>query len=256
MVTLEYHLHVPIAFMGGLIGMGGETVKKLQNDSECEFRIAPKEKTELRSVILVGSNIPVALEMMFELFKEEITKAAQGALAPKNLTDVFTFKISVAVNQVGAIIGKGGKGVEQLREQFKCSVKVKGQGDVELSGTVDAIKGATLGIWQQISTVLPSRLPPTSTMFAGPEIEVELIMMDETIGMLIGKRGETISQIRKQSRGVMIEIPSEKVDGKRRIKLKGTCGATARAHQVIATHIEEDERRKKRRDQATTASDK
>lgn len=235
--------------------MGGETVKKLQTETGCEFRIAPKEKAEHRLVILAGDTIADALERIFTLFAAEIAAAEQGALATKDIGSVFVFKLSVGSNQIGAIIGKGGKGAEKLREDYKCSVKIKGQGEVELEGTIHAIKGATIGIWEQISSVLPSRLPAANAMYAGPDIEVDFLMPDELVGMIIGKRGETISNIRKESRNVLIEISSEKeADGRRRIKLKGTCGATCRAHQLIASYIESDERRKKRKDRSKRES--
>jgi len=248
---MEMHLQVPIAFMGGLIGMGGETLKRLELETGCKFRIAPKEKAFLRLVVLSGNTIGDALVVMFNLFADEICKADQGALSTKDIGSTFIFKINVGSNQVGAIIGKAGKGAEALRADHNCSVKIKGHGEVELEGSIKCIQGATLSIWEMIQTVMPSRMPSLSnTQYAGPEIEVDILFSDEIIGMIIGKRGETISGIRKECRGVHIEIQGEKfADGRRYIKLKGTCSATARAHQLLAFYIESDERRKKRKEQ-------
>merc|ERR1719253_1836868 len=89
-------------------------------------------------------------------------------------------------------------------------------------------------------------------------ITCTLSLPDDTVGMLIGRRGNTISSIRRECAGVRIDIESpaegNETDregatnaGSREVILRCTIRATSRAHQMIAALVENDMRRKSRK---------
>eukprot|EP00397_Hematodinium_sp_SG-2012_P014929 GEMP01015191.1.p1 GENE.GEMP01015191.1~~GEMP01015191.1.p1 ORF type:complete len:292 (+),score=53.37 GEMP01015191.1:169-1044(+) len=290
---MEFNMRVPVAFMGGLIGYKGETIQAFKKDTGCDVRIAPKEKTDMRKVSISG-NIEVGIEKMFEVFSAQLEKASsgkengdsnhrnssdsanennaafwcemenpaeRGALSHMKKEQAFAFKVEVASNQVGAVIGKGGKSAESLRQTSHCQVKIQPHGEIEIIGKLEHVSNVMQIIWESIKHTPSRPLPPPAmaqhfnSLSSGPEVEVVLMIPSESVGLLIGKRGEHITQIRRHCVGVKIEISSEEGAARaqstthgnvqefsmdktmRKVTLRGSISATALCHQILASYL-------------------
>eukprot|EP00392_Amoebophrya_sp_AT5.2_P000173 g173.t1 len=270
----ELSIRVPVAFMGGLIGYQGDTIRKIQLDSGAAIKVLPRDPrvVDMRQVI-IAKDVDAGIQAMFLVFDRELKNATKGQLARMSEDHVFNFKVDVASNQIGAVIGRRGQGAISIRETSGCNVKIQGEGEVHLSGQLLQIRDAMQAVWESIKEI-PSlyNIMRVSESFyksplAGPTINVVLHLPDDTVGMLIGRRGNTISSIRRECTGVRIDIessthPSKEgaisttssgasqgpQEGIREVILRGTVRATCRAHQMIAALIENDMRRKQRKD--------
>ena len=81
-------------------------------DSGAVIKVSPKDprgKAELREVVVM-KNIEAGLRAMFDIFVHEQGTSERGTLARLGADHEFLFKVDVASNQVGAVIGKAGKG--------------------------------------------------------------------------------------------------------------------------------------------------
>lgn len=236
---MDFSIRVPVAFMGGLIGYKGETIQSFQKETGCDARIAPKEKTDLRKVTLLGQ-VDKGIERMFEIFTAQLQQAEKGALSKMEKDQDFTFKAEVAPNQVGAVIGKQGKNAELLRQKSNCTVKIQVHGEIVCTGKIEDIGHAMINIWNQVKQTPSRPIPPPTT--TGPEIEVTLMIPSESVGVIIGKRGENITQIRRHCSSVKIEISREegddrKTDSLRKVTLRGNMGSTAVCHHMLASYL-------------------
>lgn len=292
--SMEFHIRVPVAFMGGLIGYKGETIQALKKETGCDVRIAPKEKTDLRKVTMSG-NVEKGIQKIFEVFSQQLEKASskqqasaentdcededamnvttaaigwceddsneKGALANMKREQAFSFKVEVAPNQVGAVIGKGGKSAESLRQTSNCQVKIQPHGEIEIAGKLEHVCNVMNIIWDNIKDTPSRPVPPPAiaqhlnSHSSGPDVEVILMIPSESVGVLIGKKGEHITQIRRHCVGVKIEISSEEGAARaqsftngtvqefsmdktmRKVTLRGTMGATALCHQILASYL-------------------
>ncbi|CAD7969614.1 unnamed protein product [Amoebophrya sp. A120] len=276
----ELSIRVPVAFMGGLIGYQGDTIRKIQSDSGSTIKVFPRDPrvVDMRQVIIT-KDVEAGVEAMFDVFERELKNATKGQLARLGEDHLFSFKVDVASNQIGAVIGRRGQGAHSIRETSGCTVKIQGEGEVQLSGKLPQIREAMRAVWASIKEI-PSlyNIMRVSESFyksplAGPIIECVLRLPDDTVGMLIGRRGNTISTIRRECTGVRIDIESGTNPGDpaalktnhhggiinqglgrggmpdeptREVVLRGTMRATCRAHQMIAALVENDMRRKNR----------
>ncbi|CAD7934334.1 unnamed protein product [Amoebophrya sp. A25] len=286
----ELSIRVPVAFMGGLIGYQGETIRKIQQDSGAAVKVFPRDPRvlDMRQVI-ISKDVEAGITAMFDVFERELKNASKGQLARLADDHQFSFKVDVASNQIGAVIGKRGAGAHSIRENSGCQMRIQGEGEVQLTGMLSQVKKAMHGVWESIEEI-PSlyNIMRVSESFyksplAGPTVNVVLHLPDDTVGMLIGRRGATISSIRRECTGVRIDIDSSSIPlnkneeknsaskpsnnsttynnfsnntnsantsdsgtSLREVSLRGTLRATCRAHQMIAALVENDMRRKNR----------
>jgi len=115
----EMRVLIPSKAAGALIGKGGETVKRLRNDFNADISI-PDSITPERIMHVSTPDVQglcdIALEVLAKL--EEIF---HGSNREPEL------KILVHSSQAGAIIGKAGSKIKELRESTGTALKVFGE---------------------------------------------------------------------------------------------------------------------------------
>ena len=112
----------------------------------------------------------------------------------------------VPSKDAGAIIGKEGRNIRQIRDESGANVNVAGDGSVErvvnVSGSIQNIKLAT--------RMVASKLMELSG--AENSVTVKLLIPQSQCGPIIGRGGERIKEIRETS-GATINIPNESLPG-------------------------------------------
>lgn len=169
---------VPDRTVGLIIGRGGETIRDLQERSNCHVNIVGENKSVngLRPVNLIG--IPAATMMAKDLIMEIVDSDSKNANNPggagghsdqrpprRDNRDAGGFggpdkqndSIYVPSEAVGMIIGKGGEAIREMQSNTGCKINVSqssGPGETEreigLVGSRDAIDRAKQAIEEKV----------------------------------------------------------------------------------------------------------
>jgi len=122
-VTLRFLLRSKHA--GGIIGKGGETIKRLRSEFSATVTV-PDTNTGER-VLSIGAEkddcIKVLRECLPLVHEPPYPVNAGGRGEPKEPSP-YEIDFLVHSSQVGGIIGRGGSRIKQLREETNASVKV------------------------------------------------------------------------------------------------------------------------------------
>jgi far upstream element-binding protein len=171
---------VPDKTVGLIIGRGGETIRDLQEKSQCHINIVGENKSVngLRPVNLIGSiqASQLARELILEIVDsdsrdqqqqssgarppQQDRRPAAGAGAGAGGPDKITEMIRVPSDSVGMIIGKGGETIKEMQAQTGCKINVQqasGQDierPIELVGDYAAIGRAKAAIWDKVEQVV------------------------------------------------------------------------------------------------------
>ncbi|XP_065870428.1 KH domain-containing protein HEN4 [Euphorbia lathyris] len=157
--------------IGGVIGKSGNIIKQLQQQTGAKIRIedAPIESPD-RVITVIGQSAIVSkvsvlsddggnVEFDVSKAQEALVRVFERILEVAAETDginlaggVVSCRLLVEANQVGSIIGKGGKVVEKIRKDYGVKIKVlidqlplcagPTEEMVEIEGTVLAVKKA------------------------------------------------------------------------------------------------------------------
>lgn len=145
-------------------------------------------------------------------------------------------EIKVPRDAVGVVIGSQGSNIKEIQEVSGARVNFK---DVVSPDTVDrtvVIRG-TSNCAQQAELLIRKIIADQ------PPIVTETIMVPEkTLGRIIGRSGDTIRQMSRQSKAKIIVDRSveKRADGMREITLRGTSNAIANAKAMIEEKVEEE----------------
>jgi rRNA processing protein Krr1/Pno1 len=114
-------LKVPDDCVGLIIGKGGETIRKLQQESGAKIQVAKKEiaQTGMRNVFIEGAperyeNARRLIEAILEEHRENMATAPQS----------HTVEYPIPGNVVGLLLGKGGDNLKRLTLKTKASIYV------------------------------------------------------------------------------------------------------------------------------------
>ncbi|KKA26178.1 hypothetical protein TD95_003755 [Thielaviopsis punctulata] len=175
--------------------------------------------------------------------------------------DGSTFEIfEVNANLVGLVIGRSGENLRRIENESGCRVQFlgtsdSGQRECKITGPKPRREEVKAAIEQTIADSgalgIPRIKPRT---VAGPgapapvgaregEDHMQIMVPDRTVGLIIGRKGETISDLQERS-GCHINIVDEtkSVDGLRPVNLIGTPEQTQRAKDMIMQIVDSDSR--------------
>ncbi|KAF2668681.1 hypothetical protein BT63DRAFT_456320 [Microthyrium microscopicum] len=169
---------VPDRTVGLIIGRGGETIRDLQERSECHINIVGPNKSlnGLRPVNLIGT--PEASQKAKDLIMEIVESDTRGNsgqtdnapaqnYAPQTRNNdnhapppgKISETIMVPSESVGMIIGKGGETIREMQATSQCKINVSqaSGADIEreigLVGTAQAIAAAKAAVWEKVDMV-------------------------------------------------------------------------------------------------------
>jgi RNA-binding protein Nova len=186
--------------------------------------------------------------------------------APHSKRAAIKFLITNSV--AGSIIGTGGSAIKELIEVSGAHVKVssteelypgRSQRIVLISGTVDTVLCAQSLLWilfaqstqniaekgpeKRIETWSPRLVYENSFQYSDLEIEGEIAVPAAAAGLIIGKNGGTIDEIRRES-GIQRVNMTNKVEAdftqERILHLRGTVSTCTEAVKLIISKLAED----------------
>eukprot|EP00933_Yihiella_yeosuensis_P061965 TRINITY_DN64856_c0_g1_i1.p1 TRINITY_DN64856_c0_g1~~TRINITY_DN64856_c0_g1_i1.p1 ORF type:complete len:604 (+),score=96.21 TRINITY_DN64856_c0_g1_i1:118-1929(+) len=139
----------------------------------------------------------------------------------------ITIGVIIPSDCAGRVIGKGGAGLKQLREQCQCSVDLKQEAETQLEGFRRA----------DLSGPGPDQVGRAFQLLAGKifgdkptgECSLSFMIPDSYVGAVIGKGGDNLKRIRNESN---VRFTVEKEHRKNPLS-----GAQERAAILVADHV-------------------
>lgn len=124
-------------------------------------------------------------------------------------TEHLSVKILVPSQAVGAIIGKGGEVMRSMKTEYQCSVQMSKTGSTypgtsericQIRGRLDNVMAVVANICEKIydkcSEVSPGDAFDAKDYLRGQEVKI--VMPNTSAGLVIGKSGANIKEIREQ----------------------------------------------------------
>lgn len=159
----------------------------------------------------------------------------------------YHFKILVPSTAAGAIIGKGGETIAQLQKDAGTRIKMSKANDFYpgtsericlITGNVDSIMKAVKFIMEKIRD--KPDMPYDRS--AAEDIQLKILVPNTTAGMIIGKGGNYVKQIKEDS-GSYVQLSQKAKDQilqERCITVIGDMECNAKACEMIIEKIVED----------------
>jgi len=224
---------IPQELIGMLIGKGGETVKQLSKDSGARIEISKSDGPE-RTVYLSGST--ECVERARQLIDDTLGKARERGTTNNPNACV----IKVPHELVGMLIGKGGETIKDLKKESGARIDISKEPDaalserlVHISGPPECVEFAQKMVEDMLGRARERQGDRSS--FHDTATQTTIQVQQELIGMLIGKGGETIKSLSKDS-GARIEISKEEGPGREDTRTVFLCGSQeslSKAKQMI-----------------------
>jgi polyribonucleotide nucleotidyltransferase len=198
---------IPDSFVGLIIGKKGEQITRIQQESGCRVQIAPDSGgLPDRPVTLTGTLEQIdQVKAMFQEIIDKAKSGGAGGVVSIGSSQGTTIELSIPGTRAGLIIGKNGETIKQLQEQAgvkmvliqDTNAPTEQDKPLRISGDPSKVEKAR----QMVLDLLGSRgaslsISRPTTTFAVPS---------EKAGLVIGKGGETIKEIMRQS-GAHVEI--------------------------------------------------
>jgi len=225
---LQLHMAVPVSLVGAILGREGQTIKQTGTKSGCKISVTKKDSTVgERRVVIIGKFSQCQLAQV--LLQQQLEAAASSA----GDVDVSTARITYWVRSgaAGAVIGKGGNTLRQVREQTGTKIQfdreeIHGQRPCTISGAGAQVMEAISKIFEIVSQEpLDADLaePPGGKRMANPvgvaasgnglkrqrvegeSASTKLLVPARFAGAVIGKQGSGLARIR-ESCGVKVEV--------------------------------------------------
>lgn len=184
--------------------------------------------------------------------------APQSPPARVNAQEISAEVITVASSSVGLIIGRGGENLRRVeaesgaRVQFITGPDNSGpERQCRITGTRQQRADAIADIFR-VADESPNKVLEAparqDSMSRDPPLKegertVQIMVPDRTVGLIIGRGGETIRDLQERS-GCHVNITAENksINGLRPVNLIGTREASEHAKQLILEVVESDTR--------------
>ncbi|CAE7404088.1 Khsrp, partial [Symbiodinium pilosum] len=240
---------------------GGEVVKQLSTESGARIEISKTEneggKAGERTVYISG--LQDAVDKAKQLIDDAIEKAKErtGQVNPNACT------LKVPHELIGMLIGRGGETIKDLKKESGARIDIAKEADeegcterqVHITGPPECVEFAKKMIEDMLGKSREGRDKDGPRKPGGRVIKVPTDM----IGVLIGRGGETISKIQKES-AARIEIHKDDRDAlDRSVTISGPADNIERAIRAIDDVLDAAERQgkgsRRRRDHDSNADE-
>ncbi|KAI6656588.1 Far upstream element-binding protein 1-like [Oopsacas minuta] len=209
--TIKYETDIPSRYVGLVIGKGGETITKLQQESQAVIQVAPDPPDGLtqpqRHVTISGreENVEIAKRLINKII-DDANIVSDPPLGMGSGQKMETQEMMIPAGKVGLVIGKGGEMIKSLQEQASCKMQMIQDGGYQgapekplrLQGNHYNIeKGKQLV--RELLDQKDAEARGLTGDFSGPTQTLEIQVPRDLVGVIIGRQGETIRQIQTQS---------------------------------------------------------
>ncbi|CAO3646715.1 unnamed protein product [Cunninghamella echinulata] len=259
--SIQYEdIKVPNNKVGLVIGRGGDTLKKIERNSGARVQIDQDTGDEKRTVKLSGEQdqIQIARDMVEQIIRDATSSSSSSSndqYGPSsnniNHHQDNTVLVPVPANRVGLVIGRGGDTIRDLERRSGAKLKVlidrsgsnPNEKTVSVSGDPDTIERAKKLI-DDIVNNQPFQSRPGYGNEDGynnssDEQSDKLSIPKEFVGLIIGRGGETVRQLKADS-GARISV--DKYDNsspdKKTFILQGSPDSIEKAKRLIMEKVE------------------
>lgn len=217
---------VPDNMVGLIIGRGGDQITKIQADTGCRVAVVPQPTGQShRPCTLTGTpeQIALAKDKLTEIISRGQTKVEpqtthsedfgghpapsanelmnQNVAATAAIDGNTIEEIVIPHDKCGIVIGKNGNTLRNLRSQFGCSVNLDSTVDsggakpLRIAGPPDKVNLVVAEVHKMMAAkenISHTKVPPGQD-------QVTFMIPKVSVGVVIGKSGETINRIQEQT---------------------------------------------------------
>lgn len=115
---------VPPQYIGLVIGKGGESIKRIQAETGCKVQFDTQKNDERGNKICQISGPPDCVKRAEELIEDIIKNAANYKSNRMRESGGDEIRMPVPANRTGAVIGRGGETIRQLKQQSGCEIEL------------------------------------------------------------------------------------------------------------------------------------
>lgn len=195
--------------------------------------VPPETRSPEQGVTLVNAGVVALADVpkgVWTPFAVESTVRLCEVHPPSPQADVMQVRMVVPDRCAGFILGKNGSRIQQIAAAAGCPVWMTtrhGTSDrhIVMIGNYKQCKVAQELVHEQLANAL-------HTDWQDTEAEVLLLVRAEAAGVVTGKQGFVLNQIREQS-GARIQLLREEVEGQRPCILTGTLQTLLRAEKHV-----------------------
>uniref|UniRef100_A0A915PJM8 K Homology domain-containing protein n=1 Tax=Setaria digitata TaxID=48799 RepID=A0A915PJM8_9BILA len=250
-------MEVPDHCVGLVIGRGGEQISQIQSQTNCRVQMSPEsDGNNMRQCTLQGSKMSV--DRARAMINEVIARA--GNRPPPNRPGHFDGGVPVGTGRqitqemfipgakCGLVIGKGGETIKNIQEQTGVKMVMIQENQesggqpkpLRITGEPEKVENAR----RMVEEILQSRedhppghfgFPGSFGIGGGQRSIGEVIVPRASVGMIIGKGGETIKRLAAES-GAKIQFKpdDDQTTQERCAVIQGTTEQIAKATQFIS----------------------
>ncbi|KXN69090.1 hypothetical protein CONCODRAFT_71744 [Conidiobolus coronatus NRRL 28638] len=248
---------VPSNKVGLIIGRNGETLKRIQNEHGVKILFNPESHPPQPERTCILNGHPTATEPAKKAILDLIT--ASNNYQQNQRSDNYNnnngvegpvpygmirIQVPIPISKVGLVIGRGGETIRELQTRSGCKVMVLPEEDtvkqerfVQIQGpqqAVDIAKGMVTDVVNNVyyqAQSVNAYGQPVATL----NVSCTLTIPNNTVGLVIGRGGETIKNLQQVSRAkIQIEQNSpEDAPEDRLIHLSGSLDCVEYAKTMI-----------------------
>lgn len=115
---------IPHAVIGLVIGKGGENIKRIQNESGAIVRVDPNTVDEKGNKVCTITGTKQAVDEAHAQIANVIENAGSERKRSRMQLDGSEYKMKIPASRTGAIIGKGGETIKQIKQQSNCDIEL------------------------------------------------------------------------------------------------------------------------------------
>lgn len=165
---IQLQFTVPDKLAGAILGKGGAQVKQTAASAGCKVSMTNRLAGTERRAVIIGtySQCVVAQNLLYEQIMEASRAAGQEV---SEVSVMFLVRKEAA----GAVIGKQGATLKQIREQSGAKIQlareeVEGQRPCTLTGSMQSVLQAEKSIFEAVRQVPVAEPPAVAPPYAGP----------------------------------------------------------------------------------------
>jgi len=204
---MQLHLYINPKYVGAIVGKEGATIKQTGASTGTSCSVTKRDSGDRRVVIQGTYHDCVAAQNV--LVDQMAAAAKEGGEQPDAEVKVIQF---IRKETAGAVIGKQGSQLTQIREQSACKIQVdkeevQGQRPCTITGALQSVVTAQKMIADIVRGDMEKRplpemgdpsLPPAKrARVEGDCRETKILIPKELAGAVIGKQGANLKHFRE-----------------------------------------------------------
>lgn len=120
----KIEITIPHAVIGLVIGKGGENIKRIQNETGATVRVDPNTIDEKGNKICTITGTKQAVDEAHSQVANVIENAATNKRPRMQVEGGEQYRMKIPASRTGAIIGKGGETIKQIKQQSGCDIEL------------------------------------------------------------------------------------------------------------------------------------